>query len=355
LKEKNKLFWILQISGWVLLDFMYLILYYRNYFNNFKIIGGLVITHFCGFVVSLGLRQIYKRSAYKNKSIPFILILSGLGSVISANIWFWIDALASLSVNTYSEIFGRITVNSYLSNIWSNTFVMFNWSALYFSINFWYDFRIQKNRTDQANQLAQAAQLQMLRYQLNPHFLFNSLNSIRALIEEDKLRAKSMITELSEFLRYSLVSKNYSDVPLSSELEAIKHYLAIGKTRYEENLDIAYDIDSEAENFPVLSFLIHPVIENAIKYGMQTSKLPLHLKISAKVEDGKIKIEICNSGRWIESSERENMHIKSTGTGLNNVRARLQNAFPDNHVFEIKHDSEKVCVRIEITNNAKTV
>ncbi|MFH1197823.1 MAG: histidine kinase [bacterium] len=355
MKEKIKLFWILHVSGWVLLDLVYLILYYRNYFNDFKTIGGLLITHATGFITSSIFRNIYKRSNYQNRSVFFILSLSAFTTVIFANIWFWLDVFFSMALTPFAELISRYTINTYLSRIWSNTFILFTWSALYFSINFLYDFRTQKSRTDQANQLAQAAQLQMLRYQLNPHFLFNSLNSIRALIEEDKSRAKSMITELSEFLRYSLVSKNYSDVPLSSELEAIKHYLAIEKTRYEENLDVTYDIDNEAENFPVLSFLIHPIIENAIKYGMQTSKLPLRLKISAKVEDEKIKIEMCNSGRWIESAERENMHIKSTGTGLKNVRERLQNAFPDNYVFEIKHDEDMVCVRIEISNKTKAV
>lgn len=341
---------MLQISGWLFIDTIYILIYYRNYFTDLKVIAGVFLTHFSGFIISLLIRQIYKRSNYNNRSIPSILGMIFLVVLVSANIWYWLDFLISIPVTSYEVLISRITFNYYLSNIWSNSFIFFTWSALYFSINFWFDFRAQRSRTEHANQLAQAAQLQMLRYQLNPHFLFNSLNSIRALIDEDKFRAKSMITELSEFLRYSLVSKNYSDVPLTSELEAIRHYLAIEKTRYEDNLEVEFNIDREAENYPVLSFLIHPLIENAIKYGMQTSSMPLKLKVAAKVINEAVVIEICNSGRWLEPDERDNMHIKSTGIGIKNVKDRLENAFPERHKFDILKNENSVCIKIEINN-----
>jgi len=186
----------------------------------------------------------------------------------------------------------------------------------------------------------------MLRYQLNPHFLFNSLNSIRALIDEDKRNAKNMITELSEFLRYSLISKNYSDVPLIDEIEAVKHYLSIEKKRFEEKLNIKIKIDPLAEDYPVLSFLIHPIIENAIKYGMQTSSLPLKIYVGAKVRNNRLLIEVRNSGKWIEAQGNNN--LPSTGIGLKNVQLRLQNAFPNSHSFKIEKNKNDVCIKIEI-------
>jgi LytS/YehU family sensor histidine kinase len=149
------------------------------------------------------------------------------------------------------------------------------WSGLYFVIRLWNDLVIEKEHAEKADLLAQKAQLQMLRYQLNPHFLFNALNTIRALVEEDKDNAKKIITELSEFLRYSLVSKNNLMVDFSDELDAIMHYIEIQKIRYEEKLEVFIDIQPGTEKFKILSFLIYPLVENAVKYGMKQVNCPL--------------------------------------------------------------------------------
>ncbi len=346
---KNKLFWILQVSGWVLLFLLYQILYYRNYIDDFSKIASLFISYFTGFLISLVLREAYKNLNYFDKTIPKILTAILFGSLIFANIWFWFDIGVTYLLGFSSQVYEQLTINRYLSYVWSNSFVLFAWSSLYFGIKLWYQFQTQLKKTEEAESLAQKAQLQMLRYQLNPHFLFNSLNSIRALIEEDKKRAKEMITELSEFLRYSLLIKNNANVPFKEELEAIQHYLAIEKTRFEENLIIEYDIKPIAENFPVLSFLIHPIIENAIKYGMQTSQKPLKIKVDADVIDNKFILRICNSGNWIE---RNNSLYNSngTGTGLENVKRRLENGFPKKHNFFIDKNENSVLVNIEIEN-----
>ncbi len=347
---KDRLFWILQISGWVVFYLIYQLLYYREYLNDLSRMASIAASYVTGFAVSLTLRYLYKKLNYDIRSIPQILLIIIIASFLFANIWFWADIGLTYSVGAYSTVLENLNFSNYVSHIWSNTFVFVAWSSLYFGIKFWFDFQLQRNKTEQANALAQSAQLQMLRYQLNPHFLFNSLNSIRALVEEDKNRAKGMITELAEFLRYSLISKNYADVPFKDELDAMKHYLAIEQTRYEENLAVEYDIDPSAENYPVLSFLIHPIIENAIKYGMKTSSKPLRISISAKVIDDVFAVGICNSGRWIERESDENKNSGSTGTGLNNVRRRLENAFPEKHKLIIDKGESQVCVKIEIKN-----
>ncbi len=344
---KNRLFWILQISGWVVFYLIYQLLYYREYLGDLSRVASIVSSYISGFAVTLLLRELYKKFNYDIRSIPQILLIITIASFVFANIWFWVDIGLTHALGAYSTVLERLDVPRYISHIWSNTFVFVAWSSLYFGIKFWFDFQTQRTKTEQANALAQSAQLQMLRYQLNPHFLFNSLNSIRALVEEDKSRAKGMITELAEFLRYSLISKNYSDVPFKDELEAMKHYLAIEKTRYEENLEVHYEIDPSAENYPVLSFLIHPLIENALKYGMQTSPKPLQITISAKVKNNVFNVEICNTGKWLENGNKNN---ESTGTGLENVRRRLSNAFPERHKLIINKSDSKVCVIIEIDN-----
>jgi two-component system, LytTR family, sensor kinase len=192
--------------------------------------------------------------------------------------------------------------------------------------------------------------LQMLRYQLNPHFLFNALNSIRALIEEDKNKAKSMITELSEFLRYSLISKNYKNVPLREELKAIEHYFKIEKKRFEDKLQVVFNVDERAEDFPVLSFLVHPLVENAVKFGMQTSKMPLEINLYAEIENDGLVLEISNSGKWVENNSQDH---NGTGTGLKNIQERLENAFPNKHSFEINKMENLVSIIIKINSISK--
>ncbi|MFZ5517959.1 MAG: sensor histidine kinase [Candidatus Zhuqueibacterota bacterium] len=350
-KISNRLFWALHISGWTTLFLAYIFIFYSDRLNNSKVMAGLFITDTIGFVITYLLRLVYKKINYSARSI---LSLSGVvivASLIASNLWLWTDIFCSIPLHGAEYLMNRLTVRYYISSIWSHLFVCLLWSALYFSIKLWQEWMVQKERTEQANALAQSAQLQMLRYQLNPHFLFNSLNSIRALVDEDQKSAKRMITELSEFLRYSLTSKNFKDVPLNNEIEAIRHYFAIEKIRYEDKLIVEFEIDPLAEDYPVLSFLIHPLIENAIKYGMQTSPMPLKIQIHATVVDGsRLKIRVCNTGKWIEPSQH--LNTISTGIGLNNIRQRLENAFPEHHAMTITENDGVVCVALEIENNS---
>ncbi|MEN8191767.1 MAG: histidine kinase [Bacteroidota bacterium] len=347
LNKKIAPFWILQIIGWSALHIIYVVLYARGVFSGNISWILLFFTQVTGLIVSTGLRYIFRRINYQDNTIPITALSTFVWILAASFIWFWIDGALSQFVNEH--FFSKLKLSSYFNYTWSNFIILFTWSALYFGIKFWQEWSVEKLRAEKADNLAHSAQLQMLRYQLNPHFLFNSLNSIRALVEEDKFRAKSMITELSEFLRYSLVSKNFSNVPLSNELEAMKHYFSIEKTRFEDKLEVSFNIDQNAEDFPVLSFLIHPIIENAIKYGMQTTKLPLKIEIAANMKNDTLVLRICNSGKWVDPTSNDNDR-KSTGTGLENVKQRLENAFPDKHSFEIIKNKNSVCVEIQISN-----
>ena len=238
------------------------------------------------------------------------------------------------------------TLLAYLQRVirWFTPFL--GWSALYLGIKFWQEWTIQKERTEKANALAQAAQLQMLRYRMNPHFLFNALNSIQALISENKLSAKRMVTELSEYLRYSLVNRNHKSVPLKEEMESVRHYFNIHKMRYENKLDVSFDIDPAVEEFPMVSYLIHPLVENAVKHGMRTSPMPLKIYITAKDQQGSLCIIVRNSGTWIETPETKKDTV--IPTGLDNVRQRLIESYPKRHHFEIFEKERFVHARLVI-------
>lgn len=270
-------------------------------------------------------------------------------SVIFAIIWLYVDRFISYPLYEYEKykmFLSKITTRSNLGMIFWNTFILFTWSTLYFLINFWREWNEHQQRLEKAELLANSAQLQMLRYQLNPHFLFNSLNSIRALILEDKNKAREMVSELAELLRYSLVSNKNGDVALSEEITAIKHYFAIEKKRFEENLQVEFAVDSLAEDYPIPSFLIHPLVENAVKYGMKTSQMPLKVRIEAKVTGNTLTVYVRNRGKWLQEDDPTRSKPAGTGTGLNNVRDRLENRFHGN--YELKHFEEDECVVVMI-------
>jgi LytS/YehU family sensor histidine kinase len=226
-------------------------------------------------------------------------------------------------------------------------FLFLSWSALYFGIKYWQSKREEEENALKAESSAREAELKMLRYQLNPHFLFNSLNSASALISENPPRAEKMLGELSDFLRYSLINTKTNTVALRDEIEALKNYLNIEQVRFEEKLQVNFDIAPEAENFPLPNFLLHPLVENAVKYGMQTSKLPLQIEIKAEKTGNKLFIEISNSGKWY-SANGKNPQNNGMQVGIENVKKRLRQVFPDRHLFQTFERDNKVYVSLEI-------
>ncbi|MBM4167754.1 MAG: hypothetical protein FJ215_01145 [Ignavibacteria bacterium] len=234
-------FWHYQIAGWSLFwlaDFVLMSLREVTAYDFF--VESLEIPF--AFVLSLLLREIYKRVDYKRLSIPVLFGYVMIWSAIFTIIWYGI--IVSLWYVAKSPAYALPYLNYRIALRWINYFIpiWLGWSSLYFGIKYWRDWEDERQRAREATLLAQRAQLQMLRYQLNPHFLFNALNSMRVLIREDKRNAKLMVTELSEFLRYSLVHRDHGVVPLREELEAVRHYLSIEKRRFEDKLLVEFQV-----------------------------------------------------------------------------------------------------------------
>lgn len=217
-------------------------------------------------------------------------------------------------------------------------------TGLYFMINHWLNYKKQIEMTIMATNLANESQLQMLRYQINPHFLFNSLNTIRSMIEEDKTIARKMVTELSNFFRYSL-SQNSTNDTFENEINAIKNYLEIQKIRFEEKLIIIYDIDEKALKIKFPFFIVLPLVENAIKYGLQTSEMPLTIKICAYLNEH-LEISVQNSGKLVSASVGE----ESTKTGTANIKKRLDLCYCGDYSFSISEKDSWVTAQIIIHN-----
>jgi len=347
--RSKKLFWTLQIGGWIAYYVIYTAInsWYKPY--NAKDWFLYTLTYILGFLLTIGLRYIYRNLYQKIQKLIWLPVVIVTGSIIFTFIWAFVDLYVSHFFWPDGNIIlqKRLEFKALIKYNLLFTILISTWSALYFGIKYAIDWQSEKEHAREAETLAQKAQMEMLRYQLNPHFLFNSLNSIRALVDENQAHAKEMITELSEFLRYSLLHKDATFVTLLNELEAVKHYFSIEKKRFEEKLEIEYNIANEVRNNQILSFLLHPLIENAVKYGMKTSDMPLRIGVNAQKTGMGLMLEICNSGKWINRNGDEN-HSGGTGTGLKNVEKRLKNAYNDDYRFEVLKNENSICIRIEI-------
>jgi signal transduction histidine kinase len=349
LKDRLASFWTLQLAGWL----AYWVMIYVTFLTVVSSDRMLQLLHvktvrtIIGFGLTCVLRLIYQPAARK-LSIRAIAMLALSGAIVFGCLWtlleesyFWLQNPEPGSFLSWAR-FPKVALDYAMT--------VLAWSALYFGIKYGRAWQDEKERALTAIALAHQAQLEMLRYQLNPHFLFNALNSIRASIDEDSRRAKQMITEFSEFLRYSLVKSNAEKIPLRDELEAIRNYLAIETIRFESKLDVTFDIEPAAEEFLIPGFLVHPLVENAIKHGMTHDATPLKIRIKAMAERDWLFLEVANTGHLAKPVHQLNEPAKSNGTGigLNNVRQRLQKLFPDRHRFSITEQEGWIRAVIEI-------
>jgi signal transduction histidine kinase len=194
-------------------------------------------------------------------------------------------------------------------------------------------------RAADAERLAGEARLLALRYQLNPHFLFNALNSVIAMIDEDPKRAQIMLTKLSQLLRLTLAKDAGAVSTLGEELDVVGRYVEIERVRYEDKLHVALDVAETARVCAVPPLLVHALVENAVKHGMRTSAMPLEVTLSATCDDAALRIEVRNTGR---------LEPGRSGVGLRNVAERLDALYPGRHRFAVVEEAGTVRATVEI-------
>jgi LytS/YehU family sensor histidine kinase len=218
--------------------------------------------------------------------------------------------------------------------------LLFLWFLLYFGIK-------SLKRSLEVEREFQKAEVRLLRSQMNPHFLFNALTTIMA-VRRDEAKVELVTQSLADYLRFSLQQEQdeqnaVAAHPLGDEITALENYLRVEKVRFNDDLDWSIEAEAVALQTLVLSALVQPLLENAIKYGQETGPRPLRISITARVVQGSLQVEVCNSGYWVEGDRTH-----SGGVGLKNLRRRLELIYGQAASLDIRHNSSKVTACVSL-------
>jgi signal transduction histidine kinase len=230
---------------------------------------------------------------------------------------------------TFAETFNPLLVKTFHFNL------LIYWVIVSVSHAFDYYRQMQERELRAAElekRLAQA-RLQALQMQLNPHFLFNSLHAISALVHKDADLADQMITRLSDLLRYALDSTNAQEVPLRQELDFLRRYLEIEQTRFGDRLSVRREIAPETLDALVPNLVLQPLVENAIRHGIEPRAKPGRIELRSRRESGQLKLEVRDNGVGLPPGRK-----LEEGVGLSNTRARLKQLYGDRHRFELTEE-----------------
>ena len=328
--DKNRAFWILQSIGWSGYFALRTLSGIANNLGWMLLVHTLLLTA-TGYSLTLLMGSLYRR-LIQMKPI-WTLVLSLAAVVIAAGAF---SVIETWSVATFLKPQFKPEGVAYLGALLLNFALLAAWTALYYGINYFLLLEDQIRLRERLESQASSAQLAMLRYQLNPHFLFNTLNSISTLVLlKQTERANAMLARLSSFLRYTLVNEPTAKVTLAQEVETLKLYLEIEKMRFEDRLRPHFRIESETIGARLPSLLLQPLIENAIKYAVTPAENGADIWLTAIREGQAVRIEVADNGNgegaeWAASP--------STGVGLANIRDRLSQAYGAAHRFETRQN-----------------
>jgi len=296
-----------------------------------------------GFITTWGMREVYRRIYRESMGWTGITGLIGIVSAIGATV----QASLVLAFHDFFDFEEEklFKGDAVFAVVYFRASICLAWSLLYFGIKFWREKTNRELRLALIESEKKDAQLQMLRAQMNPHFLFNALTSIRAGIGKPDVDSKGAVEALADFLRFSLEHRKEDLVPLGKEFEAMKSYLAVEKARFREDLEIQCRIDENAATALVPGVFLQPLVENAIKYGWKYSHRPLRVSVViAQSSSNSVDVEVANTGEWIGPEPGR----KVGGLGLANLRTRLQLLYPQSHTFETHAGDGWVTIRITI-------
>ncbi|MFN4234086.1 MAG: sensor histidine kinase [Bacteroidia bacterium] len=327
--NKTSVYWICQIFGWFSFAFINAVFIGFSNDAGFKEYLSLVLL----FVLGIFLSHLYRNLIIRFKwlSVKTIaLIPRFLFSAILLGFFTYFFESILISIITFDNI---LFTKTDIAGILNLSFVYLVWSLIYFLVNFIENYRKEEIKNLRYEASMNEIELNNLKTQLNPHFMFNAMNSIRALIDENPEKAKQALTKFSNILRNALQMGKTKLVPFSQELQLVKDYLDVESIRYEERLNVSYSIDNSSNDFFIPPMMLQTLVENAIKHGISKFAKAGYIYINTKKINNDLQIEIINSGVL------ENNNTSNSGLGLNNTVQRLHLIFGDAAKFKIEQSN----------------
>lgn len=340
--NKNKLYWLLQIFGW--LSFALVNLFFVSMARGITPIQ--IGAYFSLAIVYFASTHFFRYQIKHNSWLEFPttkLISHVLTAVLILSV---MNTLSQILINWifgtlhYPQDFRPLVL---MVNIFTSFLYYSLWSLLYFLFYFLDNYNSSLQYQARINEI----KLIHLRNQLNPHFIFNALNSVRALVDEDPLKAKSAITQLSNILRYSLVVDKHKTIPLSEEMKTVKDYLNLESIRFEERLKVIYDVEPKTNQYRIPPMMLQTIVENAIKHGISNLMKGgiIEVKCTVGLLDD-LYIWVRNSGQLKPSGTPKK---KGEGHGIANTIQRLKLIFGNKASFKIfNYGNEFVVTEIKI-------
>ncbi|WP_421764054.1 sensor histidine kinase [Ekhidna sp.] len=326
---KRKIYWLCQILGWGLYGFIQIFLYTVN--KRFEVDQAFgVLLQVVYFVITTHmLRAVILKRGWLNFRLSFLIPRLLIATFVLS--WLNYGYLLSMEYFTGSISKQDLMVLTVFINVLGYWLIYFIWTIFYFTFHY-----VERyNKSLKAETAAREVELINLKAQLNPHFIFNALNSIRALVDENPRKSKESITQLSHILRNSLISDRKKLIPFMEELKTVMDYLALESIRYEERLITKFDIDRNSGKYMIPPLMLQTLVENGIKHGISNLKHGGEISITTAIKRKQLQLQIRNTGQLSSDISIE------SGFGLANTRKRLELIFGDEAKFEIKNENKK--------------
>jgi two-component system, LytTR family, sensor kinase len=332
--NRKKAYWICQLTGWLILGLVNI--FFSLTFGSFswQRIIEIIYQSFVGISFTHIFRDFIKKSNWLNlplkNVIPRILITNLLLGIMMPFIFFIVNSGA----NHY--IFFNFRPAFFFVEVFRVTSTLLLWTLIYFAVHYFENYKQVQIESLIWEAAVKDFELKTLKSQLNPHFMFNALNSIRALIDVDPQNAQTAVTKLSNILRYSLKMERVETVPLGEEMQAVSDYLALESVRFEERLRYKIEIDPRTTSIEIPPMMVQTLVENGIKHGISKITAGGDINIKTELIKSSLHILIKNSGQL------NNVALQNaTGFGISNTKHRLHLLYGEKGCFSINNKSQK--------------
>lgn len=336
--KKTDLYWYCQIIGWsfyVSINYIFFGLSassgLREYFLHFfMLVSGIAISH--------GYRLLLVKFKILDYKIPSQLVIIVSFSFLKGLAFYLVNLIL---LRSFGLAMGTPSVPMVAESVLNFGVIFCLWNVIYFGFHYFQNYKRSEINSLRYLAASRESELNNLKAQLNPHFIFNCMNSIRALIDEDPIKAKSAVLQLSNILRNTLLIDKSKEIVLKDELNLVNDFLNLEKIRYEERLNYEFIISEEVKNCFIPPFIIQTQVENAIKHGISKLPGPGKVVIEANKDESNLKIKVSNTGKL-------NTQEPLTGVGFKNSLNRLELLYGNKAKILITEKNDWVVVDINI-------